>query len=144
MRLTAEAKAKEEKAIADAMKAREDAEKAEREALLDAERAENAKLKATIARIEAENLANSKILIVEHCGHKYGLVVDALENIVSIDTTEKLRMPLLVTNQLNTHLQKDLLEFIELPDNTTAMLMDSRPLMVRLTHTEILQGDTVN
>ncbi len=81
---------------------------------------------------EAENLANSKILIVEHCGHKYGLVVDALENIVSIDTTDKLRMPLLVTNQLNTHLQHDLLEFIELSDNTTAMLMDSRPLMARL------------
>ena len=60
LRLTAEAKAKEEKAIADAMKAREDAEKAEREALLDAERAENAKLKATIARIEAENLAKAQ------------------------------------------------------------------------------------
>ena len=41
-------------------------------------------------------------------------------------------MPLLVTNQLNTHLQHDLLEFIELSDNTTAMLMDSRPLMARL------------
>jgi hypothetical protein len=62
MRIIAAQKAKEEKEIADAFKAKEDALKAEKEANLAKERAENAKLREAMARIEAENAAKAKEL----------------------------------------------------------------------------------
>lgn len=82
---------------------------------------------------EADDLAASKILIVEHGGYKYGLVVDAVQNILSIERAEKLRVPAMVANQLDTELRQDLREIVDLPDQTTVMLLDSIPLMQRLT-----------
>ncbi len=92
---------------------------------------------------EAEDLAASKILIVEHGGHKYGLVVDAVENIISIDRADKLHIPAMVKQQLNPDLRHDLREVVYLPDKTTVMLMDSLPLMQRLTGIEIPQGEPI-
>jgi purine-binding chemotaxis protein CheW len=97
-------------------------------------------LRTLYGMTKAEHLAESKILIVEHGGHKYGLVVDALQNIVSIDCAEKRRIPALVAQQLDAELRHDLREFIELPDQTTVMLMDSGSLMQRLTGTGDPQG----
>jgi purine-binding chemotaxis protein CheW len=92
-------------------------------------------LRTLYGMTKTEDLAASKILIVEHGGYKYGLVVDALQNIVSMDCAEKRRIPALVAQQLDAELRHDLREFIELPDQTTVMLMDCESLMQRLTGT---------
>lgn len=98
-------------------------------------------LRALYGMAPAEDLAASKILIVEHGGHKYGLVVDAVQNIVSINRAEKMRIPVLVANQLDAELRQDLREVIDLPDGSTLMLLDSAPLMLRLTGRDALPAE---
>jgi purine-binding chemotaxis protein CheW len=75
---------------------------------------------------------NGKILVVEREGEKIGLVVDAVQNIVSIERADKLRIPSMVAHRLDAELQRDLHEVVDLPDQTTVMLLDAAPLMQRL------------
>lgn len=79
-----------------------------------------------------DGTAAGKILVVDRDGEKIGLVVDAIHDIVSIDRADKLRIPGMVAHRLDAELQHDLHEVVDLPDQTTVMLLDAAPLMQRL------------
>ena len=79
-----------------------------------------------------DGTAAGKILVVDRDGEKIGLVVDAIHDIVSIDRADKLRIPGMVAQRLDAELQHDLHEVVDLPDQTTVMLLDAAPLMQRL------------
>jgi purine-binding chemotaxis protein CheW len=76
--------------------------------------------------------AMAKILIVEQDGEKYGLIVDAIQNIVTIDRADKIRVPSILLNQLDNELRNDLHEVVDMPDHSTLMLLDAAPLVQRL------------
>jgi purine-binding chemotaxis protein CheW len=76
--------------------------------------------------------AMAKILIVEQDGEKYGLIVDAIQNIVTIDRANKIRVPKVLLNQLDNALRNDLHEVVDMPDHSTLMLLDAAPLVQRL------------
>ena len=80
-----------------------------------------------------EDAAHAKVMIVEHESEKYGLVVDAIENIVTIDVSNKMTVPSVLLNQLDNVLRHDMREVVELPDRHTLMLLDATPLKARLT-----------
>lgn len=90
----------------------------------------------------AEDHASRKILVVDHQGSKYGLVTDTVQNIVSIERASRMRVPALVAQQLHPELQRDLHEVVDLPDQSTVMLLDAEPLMQRLVEGGVvLQGE---
>jgi purine-binding chemotaxis protein CheW len=78
------------------------------------------------------DLAGAKVLVVENGEEKFGLVVDAIENIVTIDANDKLRVPSVLGNQIDHALRSDMKEVVELPDHRTLMLLDAEPLKARL------------
>jgi purine-binding chemotaxis protein CheW len=79
-----------------------------------------------------DEMAHSKVLIVEHESEKYGLVVDAIENIVTIDAADKMTVPRVLLNQMDNVLRDDMKEVVELGQHTL-MLLDVAPLKARLT-----------
>lgn len=78
------------------------------------------------------DLANARILIVERDGNKYGLVVDAVENILAIDTRDKLNVPCVLSKQIDPALREDMRQMVELPGDHTLLLLDAEPLVERL------------
>jgi len=88
----------------------------------------------TLYGMEAtESLDNTKILVVQHNGHRYGLTVASVESIVGIEPGAKIRIPSLVANHLNPELKKDLHEVIDSPEHGSVLLLDVLSLMQRLT-----------
>jgi len=90
---------------------------------------------------DAADPAACRILIVDHGGEKYGLVVDAVQSILGIDRAEKLRVPALVLHHLHPELQRDLHEVAELPEHGTVLLLDAAPLLQRIAGTRGVQGE---
>jgi purine-binding chemotaxis protein CheW len=80
-----------------------------------------------------QDRTQAKVMIVEHESEKYGLVVDAIENIVTIDVASKMRVPSVLLNQIDNVLRNDMREVVELPDRHTLLLLDAAPLKARLT-----------
>ena len=78
----------------------------------------------------------TRILVVEHEGHKYGLVVDAVRSMTSIEPGQRLVVPSLVSAHLNDQLRQDMREVAELSDETTVLLLDAATLLRRLTGDE--------
>lgn len=78
------------------------------------------------------DLASSKVLIVEENEEKYGLVVDCIENIIAIDTADKLPVPRVLLGSTRNTLQHDMKEVVEMSDQRTLMLLDVAPLKARL------------
>ncbi len=78
------------------------------------------------------DLSQAKVLVVENDAEKFGLIVDAVENIVTIDAADKLTVPGVLLNQLDRALRNDMREVVELPDQRTLMLLDAAPLKERL------------
>lgn len=74
----------------------------------------------------------AKVLVVENGEDKFGLVVDAIENIVTIDAADKLGVPGVLRNQIDPTLRNDMREVVELPDQRTLLLLDAAPLKERL------------
>lgn len=77
-----------------------------------------------------------KILVIEHGKDKFGLLVDAIENIVTLDEADKLPVPAMLLGRATHEMRNDMREAVELPaaDGTarTAMLLDLQPLKTRL------------
>ncbi|VVE21356.1 chemotaxis protein CheW [Pandoraea terrigena] len=77
-----------------------------------------------------------KILVIEHGKDKLGLLVDAIENIVTLDDADKLPVPAMLLGRATHEMRNDMREAVELPaaDGTarTAMLLDLQPLKARL------------
>jgi purine-binding chemotaxis protein CheW len=78
------------------------------------------------------DLQAAKVLVVENDEEKFGLVVDAIENIVTIDAADKLGVPGVLRNQIDPTLRNDMREVVELPDQRTLLLLDAAPLKQRL------------
>lgn len=78
-----------------------------------------------------EDLAHAKILIVEHRGEKYGLMVDAVDNIVTIEAASRIPVPAMLTRQLANGWGNGMTEAVELPGCGTLMLIDLATLCER-------------
>ncbi|TBR40078.1 MULTISPECIES: chemotaxis protein CheW [Dyella] len=78
------------------------------------------------------DLADTKVLIIEENGEKYGLVVDAIENIVTIDAADKLPVPRVLLGHTRNTLQHDMKDVVDMGDHRTLMLLDLAPLKARL------------
>lgn len=59
-----------------------------------------------------EKTSDTKVLIFEKDGERFGLVVDALESILSIDQDKKFKVPTLVTQKIQSQFQNDIKEII--------------------------------
>jgi purine-binding chemotaxis protein CheW len=79
-----------------------------------------------------EDLSQAKILIVEHRGEKYGLVVDAVDNIVTIEAASRIPVPATLTRQLANGWGNGMTEAVELPGRGTLMLIDLAILCERV------------
>jgi purine-binding chemotaxis protein CheW len=90
-------------------------------------------VRAMYGMSQYEDLAHAKILIVEHRGEKYGLVVDAVDNIVTIDSASRIPLPTVLTRQLGNGLGNGMTEAVELPGRGTLMLIDPATLCERVT-----------
>ncbi|MFJ2994876.1 chemotaxis protein CheW [Pandoraea sp. NPDC087047] len=77
-----------------------------------------------------------KILVIEHGKDKFGLLVDAIENIVTLDEADKLPVPALLLGRATHEMRNDMREAVELPTADgaarTAMLLDLQSLKMRL------------
>ncbi|GAB3626780.1 Chemotaxis protein CheW [Pandoraea terrae] len=82
--------------------------------------------------------AHARILIIERGQEKFGLVVDAVENIVTIDEADKLPVPAVLIGQAGNDLRLDMREAVEIPSQDgapkTLMLLDLAPLTERIGH----------
>ena len=78
------------------------------------------------------DLDGAKVLVVENDDEKFGLIVDAIENIVTIDAADKIGVPGVLRNQIDQDLRNDMREVVELPDHRTLLLLDAAPLKQRL------------
>ena len=56
--------------------------------------------------------ADSKILIFVCDGEKYGLIVDSVESILTVDTEQKIKVPGILTQQVKTQFGNDIKEII--------------------------------
>jgi purine-binding chemotaxis protein CheW len=61
--------------------------------------------------------SEAKVLIFEKDNERFGLVVDSLESILSIDQDKKFKVPSLVTQKLQSQFQNDIKEIISVPLN---------------------------
>ncbi|VVE56074.1 Chemotaxis protein CheW [Pandoraea pneumonica] len=77
-----------------------------------------------------------KILVIEHGKDKFGLLVDAIENIVTLDEADKLPVPAMLLGRATHEMRNDMRDAVELPTSDgvarTAMLLDLQPLKLRL------------
>lgn len=59
----------------------------------------------------------NKILIFERDGEKFGLVVDEVESIITINSEDKLKLPSLMLRELKEQFEDDIKEVISLESN---------------------------
>lgn len=62
--------------------------------------------------LAAEINNDTKVLIFENDGERFGLVVDALESILTIDQDKKFKVPSLVTQKIQSQFQNDIKEIV--------------------------------
>ena len=65
--------------------------------------------------VREENKSDAKVLIFDKEGQKFGLIVDSLESILSIDQDKKFKVPSLVTGNVQNQFQEDIKEIISVP-----------------------------
>ncbi|AKJ67515.2 hypothetical protein PATSB16_12330 [Pandoraea thiooxydans] len=81
-------------------------------------------VRAMLGMAPYDDLAQTKILIVEHGGEKFGLVVDTVDNIVTLDDGERVPVPGVLLQQAGAALRGCMTEAIELPGRGMLMLID--------------------
>ena len=79
-----------------------------------------------------EDLARAKVLIVEYEREKYGLLVDSVEDIVTLTSSAQLTMPQAFTRSEGARVHNDMREAVELPGKGTLMLLDPASLCARV------------
>lgn len=62
--------------------------------------------------VNQEKNSDTKVLIFEKEGERFGLVVDALESILTIDQDKKFKVPSLVTQKIQSQFQNDIKEIV--------------------------------
>jgi len=75
-----------------------------------------------------------EVLVVENDEEQFGLIVDAIENIVTIDAGDKIGVPAILRHQIELPLRNDMREVVELSDQRTLLLLDASPLKQRLSN----------
>lgn len=88
-------------------------------------------VRAMYAMPPYEDLTRAKVLIVEHEQEKYGLLVDSVEDIVTLNGVSQLAMPSAFTRGEGMRVHGDLREAVELPGQGTLMLLDPASLCAR-------------
>jgi purine-binding chemotaxis protein CheW len=78
-----------------------------------------------------EDLARAKMLIVEHRAEKYGLLVDSVEDIVTLNGGMQMAVPTVLTRG-GGGARNDMREAVELPGQGTVMLLDPASLCERV------------
>lgn len=81
-------------------------------------------VRAMLGMAPYDDLAQTKILIVEHGGEKFGLVVDTVDNIVTLDDGERVPVPGVLLQQAGAALRGCMTEAVELPGRGMLMLID--------------------
>lgn len=85
-----------------------------------------------------ESLSSSKVLIVRKDDLNYGLVVDSVESLVSIDLNEKLEIPKVFLRSIEGNIQNDIEEIVELPatdgGKKSYMLLNLDSLLLKIGH----------
>ncbi|WP_321891478.1 chemotaxis protein CheW [Paraburkholderia tropica] len=89
-------------------------------------------VRAMYAMPPYEDLTRAKILIVEHHGEKYGLLVDSIEDIITLKSCAQLAMPTMLTRAAGANVRSDMREAVELPGQGTLMLLDPASLCERV------------
>ncbi len=89
-------------------------------------------VRAMYAMSGYEDLSHAKMLIVEHRAEKYGLLVDTVEDIVTLNGGARLAMPAIFTRDAGISARNDMREAIELPGQGTLMLLDPASLCERV------------
>lgn len=79
-----------------------------------------------------EDLTRAKVLIVEYEREKYGLLVDSVEDIVTLAGSAQLVMPQAFTRGEGARVHNDMREAVELPGKGTLMLLDPASLCARV------------
>ncbi|CAD6541492.1 hypothetical protein LMG27952_03780 [Paraburkholderia hiiakae] len=79
-----------------------------------------------------EDLTRAKVLIVEYEREKYGLLVDSVEDIVTLTGSAQLSMPQAFTRSEGVRVHNDMREAVELPGKGTLMLLDPASLCARV------------
>lgn len=79
-----------------------------------------------------EDLARAKVLIVEHRTEKYGLLVDSVEDIVTLNSGMQMAVPTMLTRGNGGSARNDMREAVELPGQGTVMLLDPASLCERV------------
>lgn len=59
-----------------------------------------------------ERTSDTKVLIFEKDGERFGLVVDSLESILTIDQDKKFKVPTLLTQKIQGQFQNDIKEIV--------------------------------
>lgn len=89
-------------------------------------------LRALYGLDEPAERRDAKLLVVENGGEKFGLVVDGIENIVTIEVADKIGVPSILRQQIDQPFRSDMREVVEMPGQGTMMLLDAAPLGARL------------
>ncbi|WP_233884349.1 chemotaxis protein CheW [Paraburkholderia flagellata] len=79
-----------------------------------------------------EDLTRAKVLIVEYEREKYGLLVDSVEDIVTLNGSAQLALPQALTRSEGARVHNDMGEAEELPGKGTLMLLDPASLCARV------------
>lgn len=78
----------------------------------------------------------SKILVFDNEEEKFGLIVDSVESIVVIDLEKKLKVPSILSQQVNDGLENDIKEIVTLPEadgkEGTLVVLTIAPLISRI------------
>ncbi|QGZ63995.1 chemotaxis protein CheW [Paraburkholderia acidisoli] len=89
-------------------------------------------VRAMYAMPPYEDLARAKILIVEYEGEKYGLLVDSVEDIVTLNNAAQMTVPSMLTRGEGLHVRNDMREAVELPGQGTVMLFEPAAVCARV------------
>lgn len=89
-------------------------------------------VRAMYAMPPYDDLAHAKILIVEYEGEKYGLLVDSVEDIVTLNGATQMTVPSMLTRSEGAHVRNDMREAVELPGQGTVMLFEPAAVCARV------------
>lgn len=89
-------------------------------------------VRAMYAMPPYDDLARAKILIVEYESEKYGLLVDSVEDIVTLNGAAQMAVPSMLTRGEGSHVRNDMREAVELPGQGTVMLFEPAAICARV------------
>lgn len=88
-------------------------------------------------KMNITSLSNDKkILVFERTGELFGLVVDSVENIVTIDSEKNMKVPELLVKQVKSQFESDIKEIVAIPNEkeseTALIILNIDPVTERI------------